>query len=82
MVIGFAAETENVVENAKKKRKRKACDWIIANDVSGDVMGGDANRVHIVSADGVESLDEMPKGEVAMALMQKMAEALAAEAEQ
>ena len=82
MVIGFAAETENVVENAKKKRKRKACDWIIANDVSGDVMGGDANRVHIVSADGVESLDEMPKGEVAMALMQKMAEALVAEAEQ
>ncbi|WP_416832931.1 MAG: bifunctional phosphopantothenoylcysteine decarboxylase/phosphopantothenate synthase [Erythrobacter sp.] len=82
MVIGFAAETENVVENAKKKRKRKACDWIIANDVSGDVMGGDANRVHIVSADGIESLDEMPKGEVAMALMQKMAEALAADAAQ
>lgn len=82
MVIGFAAETENVIDNAKKKRKRKACDWIIANDVSGDVMGGDANRVHIVSADGVESLDEMPKGDVAMALMQKMAETLAAEAAQ
>jgi len=80
MVIGFAAETENVLDNAKKKRKRKACDWIIANDVSGDVMGGDANRVHIVSADGIESLDEMPKGDVAMAIMQKLADALIARA--
>ncbi|MFU7527493.1 phosphopantothenoylcysteine decarboxylase [Qipengyuania sp. ASV99] len=82
LVIGFAAETESVLDNAKKKRKRKSCDWIIANDVSGDVMGGDANRVHIVSADGVESLDEMPKGEVAMALMERIAAALSAEAAQ
>ncbi|MGB7419849.1 MAG: phosphopantothenoylcysteine decarboxylase, partial [Erythrobacter sp.] len=55
LVVGFAAETENIIENAKSKRKRKAADWIVANDVSGDVMGGDNNLVHIVRADGVES---------------------------
>ncbi|MEE4200832.1 bifunctional phosphopantothenoylcysteine decarboxylase/phosphopantothenate synthase [Erythrobacter sp.] len=80
LVIGFAAETENVIDNAKKKRKRKAADWIVANDVSGDVMGGDANTVHIVSAEGVESLKTMPKAEVAIALMEKMAQSLEAEA--
>jgi phosphopantothenoylcysteine decarboxylase/phosphopantothenate--cysteine ligase len=80
LVVGFAAETEDVIENAKKKRKRKACDWIVANDVSGDVMGGDANAVHIVTAEGVESLSEMPKGEVAMAIMQRVADVLKAEA--
>ena len=77
LVIGFAAETENVLDNAKKKRKRKACDWIIANDVSGDVMGGDSNRVHIVTADGIESLDQMPKQDVAMALVERVAAVLA-----
>jgi phosphopantothenoylcysteine decarboxylase/phosphopantothenate--cysteine ligase len=77
LVVGFAAETEDVVDNAKKKRKRKAADWIVANDVSGNVMGGDTNRVHIVNEDGVESLEEMPKLEVAMALVQRMADALA-----
>lgn len=76
LVVGFAAETEDVIENAKKKRKRKAADWIIANDVSGSVMGGDMNRVHIINDGGVESLDEMPKLEVAMALVQRMADAL------
>lgn len=76
LVVGFAAETDSVIDNAKKKRKRKAADWIVANDVSGDVMGGDENRVHIVSADGVESLDKMPKGEVAMALAERIAAAL------
>ena len=80
LVVGFAAETEDVLENAKKKRKRKACDWIVANDVSGDVMGGEANTVHIVSADGVESLDKMPKADVALALMQRVADTLTAEA--
>lgn len=80
VVIGFAAETENVIENAKKKRKRKACDWIVANDVSGDVMGGDANTVHIVTADGVDSLETMAKGDVAMALMERLAVTLKAEA--
>jgi phosphopantothenoylcysteine decarboxylase / phosphopantothenate---cysteine ligase len=82
LVVGFAAETENVVENAKDKRKRKGADWIIANDVStpkgkkGGVMGGEANRVHIVTGDGVESLDEMPQEKVALALMEKVANAL------
>ena len=80
LVVGFAAETEDVIDNAKKKRKRKAADWIIANDVSGDVMGGDDNEVHIVTTEGVESLDQMAKHEVAMALAQRIAETLTAEA--
>jgi phosphopantothenoylcysteine decarboxylase/phosphopantothenate--cysteine ligase len=80
LVIGFAAETENVIENAKQKRKRKVADWIVANDVSGDVMGGDMNRVHIVSAEGVETLNEMPKSAVAMALAERIAAAFRAEA--
>ncbi len=65
LVVGFAAETENVVANAQAKLARKGCDMIIANDVSGDVMGGEANTVHIVSADGVESWEKMAKEEVA-----------------
>ena len=69
LLIGFAAETENVIENAKAKLARKGCDWIIANDVSGPigkgVMGGAANTVHVVTADGVESWETMAKGEVA-----------------
>lgn len=80
LVIGFAAETEDVIENAKAKRKRKVVDWIVANDVSGDVMGGDRNRVHIVSASGVETLDEMPKSAVAMALAERIAASLKVEA--
>ena len=76
LLIGFAAETEDVVENAKVKRKRKAADWIVANDVSGDVMGGDANAIHIVTGEGVEDLPEMPKKEVAMVLAERIAEAL------
>jgi phosphopantothenoylcysteine decarboxylase/phosphopantothenate--cysteine ligase len=84
LVIGFAAETENVLENAKSKRKRKVADWIVANDVSGgkgeSVMGGDRNRVHIVSAEGVESLEEMPKSAVAMALAERIAAVFRAEA--
>jgi len=80
LVIGFAAETEDVIENAKVKRKRKVADWIVANDVSGDVMGGDRNRVHIISAEGVETLDDMPKSAVAMALVERIAAAFRAEA--
>ncbi len=80
LVIGFAAETENVIENAMAKRKRKTADWIIANDVSGDVMGGDRNRVHIVTANGVETLDEMPKSAAAMALVQRIAAVFQTEA--
>nr|WP_247711941.1 bifunctional phosphopantothenoylcysteine decarboxylase/phosphopantothenate synthase [Qipengyuania qiaonensis] len=80
LLIGFAAETENVVENAKSKRKRKGADWIIANNVSGaegdSVMGGDLNQVHIVTSAGVESLPEMPKEDVARELVRRAAEAL------
>ena len=79
LVIGFAAETEHVIEHAKKKRKSKGCDWIVANDVSpaSGVMGGNRNTVHIVSADGVESWPEMDKDAVARALVQRAAEWLA-----
>ncbi|QZD96384.1 bifunctional phosphopantothenoylcysteine decarboxylase/phosphopantothenate synthase [Qipengyuania gelatinilytica] len=81
LLIGFAAETENVVENAKSKRKRKGADWIVANNVAGaageSVMGGDLNQVHIVTSEGVESLAEMPKEEVARELIIRAAEALA-----
>ena len=80
LVVGFAAETEDVLANAKTKRKRKAADWIVANDVSGDVMGGDENEVHIVSGNGVESLDQMAKADVAMALAERIADALTNEA--
>jgi phosphopantothenoylcysteine decarboxylase/phosphopantothenate--cysteine ligase len=76
LVIGFAAETDDVVENAVAKRARKGADWIIANDVSGDVMGGDKNRVHLVSEAGVEDWPEMTKQEVgarlAVAIAQKL----------
>jgi phosphopantothenoylcysteine decarboxylase/phosphopantothenate--cysteine ligase len=80
LVIGFAAETDNVLEHAKAKRKRKGADWIVANDVSGDVMGGENNRVHIISGDGIETLEEMPKAAVAMALVERIAASLRAEA--
>ena len=76
LLVGFAAETENVIENAKAKRLRKGCDWIIANDVSGDVMGGAANTVHIVTADGVESWERMAKGDVAEKLAARVIEAM------
>jgi phosphopantothenoylcysteine decarboxylase/phosphopantothenate--cysteine ligase len=74
LVIGFAAETDEVVENAIAKRARKGADWIIANDVSGDVMGGDRNRVHLISEAGQEDWPEMTKSEVGARLAQKIAE--------
>jgi phosphopantothenoylcysteine decarboxylase/phosphopantothenate--cysteine ligase len=79
LVIGFAAETENVLEYATKKRKAKGADWIVANDVSPEsgIMGGDRNTVHLVTAEGVESWPELDKGEVARRLMQRAAERLA-----
>jgi phosphopantothenoylcysteine decarboxylase/phosphopantothenate--cysteine ligase len=76
LLIGFAAETEDVVKHAKDKRTRKGADWIVANDVSGSVMGGEANAVHIISGKGVETLPEMPKGAVADALVERIANAL------
>jgi phosphopantothenoylcysteine decarboxylase/phosphopantothenate--cysteine ligase len=78
LVVGFAAETEHVVEHAKRKRKSKGCDWIVANDVSPEtgIMGGDRNTVHIVSGTGVESWPEMVKDEVALRLVRRIAEHL------
>jgi phosphopantothenoylcysteine decarboxylase/phosphopantothenate--cysteine ligase len=77
LVVGFAAETETVVQHAVAKRARKGCDWIVANDVSGDVMGGDANAVHLVTAGGVEDWPRMPKADVAARLAQRIAEDMA-----
>ncbi|WP_420381367.1 bifunctional phosphopantothenoylcysteine decarboxylase/phosphopantothenate--cysteine ligase CoaBC [Novosphingobium sp.] len=77
LLIGFAAETENVIDHARAKRARKGADWIIANDVSGDVMGGADNTVHIISAAGTESLPRMAKADVATAIIAKVADALA-----
>jgi len=76
LLIGFAAETEHVIAHAEAKLARKGADWIIANDVSGDVMGGANNTVHIVSAAGVESLPRMTKDDVAHAIIAKVANAL------
>lgn len=76
LVIGFAAETERVIEHATAKLARKGCDWIVANDVSGDVMGGDANAVHLINAAGVERWEELPKTEVAARLIARIADAL------
>ena len=80
LVIGFAAETENVIEHARKKRKSKGCDWIVANDVSPEtgIMGGNRNTVHIVTTDGVEDWPEMNKDKVAEALVARAAAHLAA----
>lgn len=77
LLVGFAAETDAVLDHATAKRARKNCDWIVANDVSGDVMGGDTNSIHIVTADGTESWPQLPKNEVAKRLAEKIADALA-----
>jgi phosphopantothenoylcysteine decarboxylase/phosphopantothenate--cysteine ligase len=76
LLIGFAAETEAVIENARAKLARKGCDWIVANDVSGDVMGGEANQVHLVTAAGVESWERLSKAEVAARLADRIAASL------
>jgi phosphopantothenoylcysteine decarboxylase/phosphopantothenate--cysteine ligase len=82
LVIGFAAETEHLIDNAKAKLKRKGCDWIVANDVSPatGVMGGDRNTVHLLKRDGadisVDSWPAMDKDEVASALVARIAEAV------
>lgn len=76
LVVGFAAETEQVIDHARAKRDRKGADWIVANDVSGDVFGGDANTVHLVTADGVESWERMGKDAVALRIADRIADAL------
>jgi phosphopantothenoylcysteine decarboxylase/phosphopantothenate--cysteine ligase len=76
LLIGFAAETEDVVGNAVAKRAAKGADWIIANDVSGDVMGGPRNRVTLISAEGVEDWPEGTKEEIAERLVSRIVEEL------
>lgn len=77
LLVGFAAETENLIENAKKKRKAKGVDWIVANDVAGEgAMGADSNTVHLVTARDVEDWEPMPKEDVALKLMEMAADAL------
>ena len=72
LLIGFAAETQNIEAYAMAKLERKGCDWIVANDVSGDVMGGNENTVHIVTKSGTETWEKLPKEEVARRLVQKI----------
>ena len=81
LLIGFAAETENVVANATAKRTAKGVDWIVANDVSGDVMGGARNQVHLVTGQGVEEWPETSKEQVAAHLLQRIAQELAEKAQ-
>ena len=77
LLVGFAAETENVVEHAIAKRMSKKADWIVANDVSGDIMGGDRNRVHLVTSEGVDDWPEASKDDVARRLIRCVDSALA-----
>jgi phosphopantothenoylcysteine decarboxylase/phosphopantothenate--cysteine ligase len=79
LVVGFAAETEDVVANAKSKRAAKGCDWIVANDVGpgSGTFGGDSNTVHLITADGVEDWPTMRKAAVAERLAERIAAHLA-----
>ena len=77
LLIGFAAETDDVLANARKKRKNKGADWIVANDVSGDVMGGKDNKVTLVSETNEENWDRMSKEDVARKLVARIADELA-----
>jgi phosphopantothenoylcysteine decarboxylase / phosphopantothenate---cysteine ligase len=79
LVIGFAAETDDVIANAKAKLAKKGCDWILANDVSAatGIMGGDSNTVHLITATGVESWPPQSKDDVARNLVARIAAALA-----
>jgi phosphopantothenoylcysteine decarboxylase/phosphopantothenate--cysteine ligase len=78
LVVGFAAETENVVAHARDKRARKGCDWIVANDVSPatGIMGGERNTVHLITADTTEDWPELDKREVGTRLAARIADAL------
>lgn len=75
LVIGFAAETHSVENYAREKLKRKRCDWIVANDVSGDVMGGEKNQVALITRDSKEEWPRLDKAEVAQKLAKRIAEA-------
>ncbi len=77
LVVGFAAETDAAEDNGRAKLAAKGADWIVANDVGGDVMGGDHNAVSLVTVEGVERWDQAPKTEIARRLADRIAEALA-----
>ena len=81
LVVGFAAETEKVIDNAKAKLAKKGSDWIVANDVSAEtgIMGGDRNTVHLVTPAGVESWPPQSKEDVARMLIERIASALGGE---
>ncbi len=78
LVVGFAAETENLIAHAREKRARKGCDWIVANDVSPrtGTFGGDANQVHLITADACDAWPALDKRDVAARLATRIAEAL------
>jgi phosphopantothenoylcysteine decarboxylase/phosphopantothenate--cysteine ligase len=78
LVIGFAAETDDLMANARAKRERKNADWIVANDVSPatGIMGGEENVVHLITAEGVEDWPRLPKQDVARRLAARIATAL------
>ncbi|MEC8039334.1 MAG: phosphopantothenoylcysteine decarboxylase, partial [Pseudomonadota bacterium] len=78
LVVGFAAETDDVIANATAKRQRKGCDWIVANDVSPEtgIMGGSENAVTLISEDGAENWPRMGKDAVAVKLADRIAEAV------
>ncbi|MEL6258268.1 MAG: phosphopantothenoylcysteine decarboxylase [Pseudomonadota bacterium] len=76
LVVGFAAETHDVDKHAKAKLKKKGCDWIVANDVSGDVMGGADNEMALITATGVERWPRMAKSAAAAKLAERIAAAL------
>ena len=82
LVVGFAAETDDIVENATAKRTRKGCDWIVANDVAPETgtFAGDSNTVHLITEDGVEDWPRLTKSAVAGRLADRIAETLAATA--
>ena len=81
LLIGFAAETNDVVANATIKRSAKNADWIVANDVSGDVMGGSNNQVHLITAAGVEAWEPATKEVIAKRLIDRVAQTVKAEAQ-
>jgi phosphopantothenoylcysteine decarboxylase/phosphopantothenate--cysteine ligase len=78
LVIGFAAETENIIAHAQEKRARKGCDWIVANDVSPGtgIMGGEKNAVHLITSTSTEYWPEMDKKDVGLRLAARIAETL------
>ena len=78
LVVGFAAETDDMLDHAQAKRARKGCDWIVANDVRPEtgIMGGELNEVHLLTAEGIEAWPRLPKPDVAARLAQRIAEAM------